>query len=122
PDQTGADGSWNATYAASTYSDNCGEAVTAEFVRAVISNGSTNCNWTVTYNFNVRDVCGNYLNGRSYTRSGSDQTAPTGSGPAAITGVNACMPDQTGADGSWNATYAASTYSDNCGEAVTAEF
>ena len=77
PDQTAADAAWNATLAAGGYSDACGGAVTAELVSAVISPTSTNCNWTVTYNFKVKDACGNYLNGQSYTRSGSDQTPPS---------------------------------------------
>ncbi|MFN8331530.1 MAG: hypothetical protein U0T81_09990 [Saprospiraceae bacterium] len=119
PTQAQADASFDATLAASGYSDHCGGTVTVELVSAVIS--GTKCNWTITYTFKAKDECGNYLNNQSYTRSGGDQTAPTGSAPAAITGVNSCLPTQSEADASFDAALAASGYTDGCGGVVTAE-
>jgi hypothetical protein len=87
--------------------------VTAEFVSAVVS--GTKCGWTVTYTFKVKDECNNYTGNQTYTRSGKDQTAPTGTNPSPITNVNSCLPTQAQADGDFNATLAATGYSDNCG-------
>src|SRR5205085_7107622 len=111
---------FNATLAASGYTDNCGGVVTAVFGSASIT--VTKCGWTVTYTFKVKDECGNLTADQTYTRSGSDQTAPTGTNPTAITGVNSCLPTQTQANADFNATLAASGYSDNCGGTVTAVF
>src|SRR5204862_296181 len=117
PTQTQADADFNAILAASGYTDNCSGAVTATFVSADVS--GTKCAWTVTYTFKVKDECGNLTADQTYTRSGSDQTAPTGTNPTAITGVNSCLPTQTQADADFNATLAASGYSDNCGGTVS---
>ncbi|HNA64007.1 MAG TPA: T9SS type A sorting domain-containing protein [Saprospiraceae bacterium] len=119
PTQSEANASFDAALAASGYSDGCGGTVTAELVSAVVS--GSKCSWSISYTFKVKDECGNALNGQSYTRSGSDQSAPTGSAPAAITGVNACLPTQSEADASFDAALAASGYSDGCGGTVTAQ-
>ncbi|HEX4958950.1 MAG TPA: hypothetical protein VFV46_12280, partial [Lacibacter sp.] len=119
PTQTEANDAFNATLAASGYSDNCGGTVTALMTNATVS--GTKCNWTITYTFSVKDQNDNVLANQTYTRSGGDKTAPTGTAPAAITNVDACLPTQTEADNAFNATLAASGYSDACGGVVTAE-
>jgi hypothetical protein len=95
------------------YTDNCGGAVTATLTNTSVT--GTDCAWTVTYTFSVKDVCGNTLANQSYSNKGSDQTAPTGTNPSPITNVNSCLPTQAQADGDFNATLAATGYSDNCG-------
>lgn len=42
-----------------------------------------NCNWTVTFTFDITDECGNVLEGATATISGGDATKPTISGTAA---------------------------------------
>jgi gliding motility-associated-like protein len=42
-----------------------------------------NCNWTVTFTFDITDECGNVLTGATATISGGDATKPTISGTAA---------------------------------------
>ena len=120
PTQLEADAAFNAIIAVGGYSDNCsGNTVTASLTNAVVT--GTNCSWMITYTFSVADNCGNALPGQIYTRSGSDQTAPTGIAPAAITGVNSCLPTQLEADAAFNAILAAGGYTDNCsGNTVTA--
>ncbi|MBI2730564.1 MAG: T9SS type A sorting domain-containing protein, partial [Sphingobacteriales bacterium] len=48
---------------------------TAELTNTSVT--GTNCAWTVTYTFSIKDVCGNTLANQSYSNTGSDQTAPT---------------------------------------------
>src|SRR4029078_592761 len=119
PTQSQADADFDATLAASGYTDNCGGTVTAQLVSADVS--GTKCDWTVTYTFTVKDECNNTTTNQTYTRSGSDQTAPTGTNPTPITGVNSCLPTQSQADADFDATLAASGYTDNCGGTVTAQ-
>ncbi|MBS4063225.1 MAG: T9SS type A sorting domain-containing protein, partial [Chitinophagaceae bacterium] len=114
PTQTEADNAFNATLAASGYSDACGGVVTAELVSAVVSGDK--CAWSILYTFKVKDECGNYLNNQTYTRSGGDKTAPvlTGTIPAGGTGINACAAPV----GPTEAQIAA-LYTDACGGAIT---
>ena len=118
PTQVQADAAFNSTLAASGYSDACGGVVTAEMVSAVVSGNK--CAWTITYTFRVKDECDNYTSNQTYTRSGGDKTAPTGTNPAPITGLNSCLPTQAQANSAFDATLAASGYSDACGGVVTA--
>src|SRR5204863_239536 len=120
PTQAEADGDFNATLAATGYTPPCGGVVTAQFVSAAVS--GTKCGWTVTYTFKVKEIGRGDTTNQTYTRSGSDQTAPTGTNPSPITGVNSCLPTQAEADGDFNATLAATGYTDNCGGVVTAQF
>src|SRR5205085_12640330 len=96
PTQSQADADFTYTTLLRSYSDNCGGTVTAVFGSADVT--GTKCGWTVTYTFKVKDECGNLTADQTYTRSGSDQTAPTGTNPTAITGVNSCLPTQSQAD------------------------
>ena len=65
---------FNAANAALGYTDNCGGAVTATLTGTAVT--GTNCSWTVTYTYSVKDVCGNTLAGRTYANTGGDKTAP----------------------------------------------
>jgi hypothetical protein len=120
PTQTEANDAFSAILAASGYTDNCtGSTVAAALTSAVVT--GNNCAWMITYTFSVADNCGNALPGQVYTRSGNDQTAPTGTAPTAITGVNSCLPTQLEAITAFNASLAATGYVDNCsGNTVTA--
>mgnify|MGYP000476468640 CR=1 FL=1 len=71
PTQAEADAAFDAVYAASGYSDNCGGAVTASMVSAVVA--GDDCAWTITYTFTVSDVCGNVLGGQSYVRRSEER-------------------------------------------------
>jgi hypothetical protein len=108
---------FNATLAAAGYTDNCGAAVTA--VKTGESITGNDCGWTITYTFSVLDACGNSATGQTYTHSGSDQTAPTGTQPADITNQNACYATALGLN-PFDAAHATSTYTDNCGASVSA--
>jgi hypothetical protein len=108
---------FDAAHVTATYGDNCGASVTA--VKTGESITGDDCGWTITYTYNIVDACGNSLTGETYTRSGSDQTAPTGTPPVAQTGTNACFVDAYTA-APFNPTLAASGYTDNCGGTVTA--
>ena len=92
--------SFNAATAVVGYSDNCGGTVTATLTNTFVT--GTSCAWIVTYTFKVADACGNELTGQTIKHSGSDQTVPTFTVPAAITVykdencTNAVLPAQTG--------------------------
>jgi hypothetical protein len=112
--------SFDATAAASGYTDNCGESVTATLTGTAII--GDNCSWSVIYTFSVTDGC-NTLSGQTITHSGSNQVAPTGTPPLGITGINACYVDEDTKPAGvpdFDATEAASGYLDNNGDAVTA--
>ena len=66
---------FNATNAIQGYSDNCMGPVTATLTNTNIT--GTDCNWTVTYTFDIKDGCNNTLSGQTYSNTGSDQTPPT---------------------------------------------
>jgi hypothetical protein len=76
PTQAAAEAAFNASHAASTYSDACSAAVTATLTQTDVS--GSDCGWMVTYTFKVSDACGNELTGQAYSNSGSDQSG----GPA----------------------------------------
>src|SRR5688500_12964724 len=102
------------------YTDNCGEAVTAQLIGTDVT--GDDCEWTVTYTFTILDECLNPLANQSYSNTGSDQTAPTLTGTpyAGTSGTNACMANATSA-APFSATNAILGYTDNCGEVVTAQ-
>ncbi|MBL7822498.1 MAG: HYR domain-containing protein, partial [Saprospiraceae bacterium] len=110
---------FSATNAILGYTDNCTGALTATLTNTNVT--GTDCGWTVTYTFTVKDVCGNELTGRTYSNTGSDQTAPslTGMPHTGSSGTNACKANAATA-APFNATEAIEGYTDNCGGAVTA--
>src|SRR5688500_19847196 len=75
-----------------------------------------------SYIFTILDECFNPLANQSYSNTGSDQTAPTLTGTpyAGTSGTNACMANAATA-APFSATNAILGYTDNCGEAVTAQ-
>src|SRR5688572_25345234 len=111
---------FSATNAILGYTDNCSEAVTAQLNSTDVT--GDDCDWTVTYTFTILDACLNPLGNQSYSNTGSDQTAPTLTGTpyAGTSGINACMVNATLA-APFSATNAILGYTDNCGEAVTAQ-
>jgi len=66
---------FDAVAVAANYSDNCGGNVTVNLTGT--NQSGDDCSWTLTYTYDVVDVCGNTLTGESITHTGSDQTAPT---------------------------------------------
>jgi hypothetical protein len=101
---------FNAYNAKQGYSDNCGGMVTAELTGTSVT--GTNCSWTVTYTFKVKDECGNELTNRSYSNTGSDQTAPVVTVPSNIN--VSYNPSSCGAV----VNYTVSAF-DNCSGAIT---
>lgn len=65
---------FNTTNAIQGYTDNCSGAVSATLTGTNVS--GSDCSWTVTYTFSVKDVCGNTLAGQTYSNSGGDHTPP----------------------------------------------
>ncbi len=105
--------SFDAAAAAGGYSDNCGGTVIATETGTEVITGSDATGWTVTYTFKVVDSAGNELTGQTYTHTGSDQTAPTGTTTAGSSGTDACL-SAAGGLFSFDATAAAGGYTDNC--------
>ena len=105
------------TAIAALYSDNCGGAITV--VKTSASTG-TDCQWTVTYTYSIKDKCGNEVLPRpTVVYSGADQTAPTlGSNtfPVGATLINSC---QSAAPVGPTEAAIAALYADNCGGAIT---
>uniref|UniRef100_UPI00143166EE T9SS type A sorting domain-containing protein n=1 Tax=Maribellus sediminis TaxID=2696285 RepID=UPI00143166EE len=104
---------WTVANAITGYSDNCGQAVSAS-LDSTRTTGD-DCDWTVTYYYTVFDECLNPLEVQSYVHNGGDKTAPTGSEPSDVTGINDCQPTQTEAEAEFDAVTVALNYSDNCG-------
>jgi len=121
PTQDAAEAAFDATSAATGYTDACGGEVTAELTDADVT--GDDCAWTVTYTYKVVDDCDNELTGLTYTDEGGSSTAPTAPTVpyAGTTGIDSCMPTQTAAEDAFNATNAASGYTAQCGGTVTAE-
>ena len=112
---------FNAVTAAAGYTDNCGGVVTATLTNTAVT--GDNCAWTLVYTFSIADACGNILTDQKITHTGGDKTAPTGTAPAGITGINACFVNATTVPvgtPAFNATAAAAAYTDNCGATVLA--
>jgi HYR domain len=103
---------------AALYSDNCGGTITV--VKTTVTTG-TDCGWTVTYTYSIKDKCGNEVTSKpTQVFSGSDQTAPsigTNTFPVGQTGINSCY-SATLPVGPLEAAVAA-LYTDNCGGLIT---
>jgi len=112
---------FNAIATAAGYTDNCSGTVTATLNSTTVA--GDNCAWSVTYTFTVADACGNELANQKIVHTGGDRTAPTGTAPKGITGINACYVSQntipTGTP-AFDAVKAAAGYTDNCGSILTA--
>ncbi|MFZ1424399.1 MAG: HYR domain-containing protein, partial [Saprospiraceae bacterium] len=106
---------FSAANAIQGYTDNCLGAVTATLTNSVVT--GTDCNWTVTYTFSVKDICNNILANQSYSNTGKDLTPPTivcavGSPFTRTTTLGYCGYIVSGTE--FNATA-----TDNCGGSVT---
>jgi gliding motility-associated-like protein len=107
---------FNTLNVAQYYEDSCGGAVTITLDDTVVL--GDDCNWTVSYVFTVT-ACGVELTPQEIVYNGSNQTAPTGTAPAGITGINACLANAKTAVPAFDATAAAAGYKDACNKAVT---
>src|SRR5207237_8936049 len=58
-------------HAVDGYTDNCLGTVTATLTATNVT--GTDCNWTVTYTYTVKDVCGNALPGQTYFNTDIDK-------------------------------------------------
>ncbi len=95
---------------ASLYTDNCGGPIT---VTKTGTPTGTDCSWSVTYTYTVRDKCNNYVTTvPSVTYTGGDTEAPQLAGvlPGGAVG-NVCYADRPAAP---LATDIALLYTDNC--------
>ncbi|NOU39331.1 MAG: HYR domain-containing protein, partial [Ferruginibacter sp.] len=104
---------------AALYSDNCGGAITV--VKTTVTTG-TDCAWTVTYTYSIKDKCGNEVTPKpTQVFSGADATAPVlitaGTFPVGNTvSINGCIGS---APVGPTAAAIAALYSDNCGGTIT---
>ena len=97
------------------YMDNCTtiDATSISLISPAAGSG-VDCNWDVTYVYNVTDDCGNVLGSESWVISGSDTEAPTGTAPSGTTGIASCLSGASAAAPAFNATTVATAYSDDC--------
>jgi len=79
---------------ATGYTDICsGQSVAANIINesAVLSTGSSDCNWTVTFEYDVEDACNKKLEDESFTVSGGDMTKPSNNNPVGnLTDIDGC--------------------------------
>ncbi len=105
---------------AALYIDNCGGTVTVVRTGGRSQN-STNCAWSYTYSYSIKDPCGNEVTPiPTITISGGDKTAPslTGVLPLGATNMNLCF---SAIPVGPTAAEIAALYTDNCsGNTVTA--
>jgi hypothetical protein len=100
------------------YTDNCTPTASLTVVKTGAPTGN-NCEWSVTYNYLITDLCGN-TSTASVTYSGGDKTAPslTGVLPVGQTNMNLCF---SAIPVGPTAAAIAALYTDNCsGNTVTA--
>jgi hypothetical protein len=97
---------------AALYSDNCSEVLVT---KSGTPTGS-DCEWSVTYSYTVKDVCENMASTLNVTYSGGDTQAPQLTKGATIPtgelGLNSCFSDKTQGPTEEDI---ASLFSDNCG-------
>jgi len=108
--------SFEAALAVGGYSDGCAVTLSAvETGSEVITGGDCAVpgGWTVTYTFKVVDGCGNELTGQTYTHTGADSSAPTGTPPTGTSGIDACFANALTAT-PFDPGAAAVGYSDDC--------
>ncbi len=103
---------------ATGYTDNCSTINAASISLTSTVDSGDDCNWDVTYTYNVSDACGNTLGSETWIISGSDTDAPTGTSPTGTTGINACATNALTAVPAFNAIAAAAGYSDDCNNAT----
>src|SRR5678816_1419093 len=101
---------------AALYSDNCTGAITASLISSSVT--GSDCSWTATYTYSVKDACNNAADNAVVVYTGGDTEAPTLSGtlPGGASG-NLCKSAATPAP---SEASIAALYSDNCTGAITA--
>src|SRR5688572_22576300 len=113
------------TAVAALYSDNCDMAVTASLIDTVHTAGNTDCEWTITYNYEIEDNCSNVTE-CSVVYSGGDTEAPAlvdemiTCSSLDVDDQNICLSTASAFNGEILETAVAARYSDNCDMAVTA--
>src|SRR5687768_17140353 len=105
------------------YTDDCG-TVTATFGSESFTMGSTQCAWTLNRIYTISDGCAANNFDVTMVYSGGDEDPATGTTPAPVTDINACM---SIADFPYTTLFRAdetaleTAYTDDCGT-VTATF
>ncbi|WP_152604854.1 T9SS type A sorting domain-containing protein [Psychroserpens jangbogonensis] len=98
------------------YSDNCGDVIVTPFEPNI---SGTDCGWTATYEYEIKDTCGNKLPNIEIVNSGADTMAPELDGeiPLGENTVNACKDSDLGEP---TEEEIAELFSDNCAD-ITAD-
>src|SRR5678809_1335976 len=115
PDKAAAAAAFSSTNALAGYSDVCsGTNLTATLTNTTVD--GSDCSWTITYTYTVKDACNNPLAGQTYKTVGADITAPslTGAAYSQVGSVNSCKPDNAAAAAAFSSTNALTGYSDEC--------
>uniref|UniRef100_UPI00059014E6 T9SS type A sorting domain-containing protein n=1 Tax=Psychroserpens mesophilus TaxID=325473 RepID=UPI00059014E6 len=98
------------------YTDNCGDVVVTPFEPNIVGD---DCGWTATYEYEIKDTCGNKLPNLVIVNSGEDTMAPELDGeiPMGENTVNACKDSDLGEP---TEEEIAALFSDNCTD-ITAD-
>ncbi|WP_040254843.1 T9SS type A sorting domain-containing protein, partial [Psychroserpens mesophilus] len=98
------------------YTDNCGDVVVTPFEPNIVGD---DCGWTATYEYEIKDTCGNKLPNLVIVNSGEDTMAPELEGeiPMGMNSVNACKDSDLGEP---TEEEIAALFSDNCTD-ITAD-
>ncbi|WP_425075163.1 hypothetical protein [Psychroserpens sp. S379A] len=94
------------------YTDNCGDVIITPFKVFIAGD---DCGWTATYEYEIKDTCGNKLPNLVIENSGADTMAPELEGeiPMGSNTVNACKDSDLGEP---TEEEIAALFSDNCAE------
>ncbi|WP_158611384.1 hypothetical protein, partial [Mangrovimonas spongiae] len=103
---------FDADAVALNYTDDCND-VTVNLTDTTVT--GTDCEWTLTYTYEVVDNCGNALEGEELIHNGSDQDAPTGTAPEGEANHNGCMADAE-SELPFDADAVALNYTDDCND------
>ncbi|MEY8849328.1 T9SS type A sorting domain-containing protein, partial [Psychroserpens sp. XS_ASV72] len=98
------------------YTDNCGDVIITPYEPVIEGD---DCGWTATYEYEIKDSCGNKLPNLVIENSGADTMPPTLDGeiPMGQNSVNACIDSDLGEP---TEEEIAELFSDNCTE-ITAD-
>uniref|UniRef100_UPI003D649503 T9SS type A sorting domain-containing protein n=1 Tax=Psychroserpens mesophilus TaxID=325473 RepID=UPI003D649503 len=98
------------------YTDNCGDVIVTPFEPNIVGD---DCGWTATYEYEIKDTCGNKLPNLQIVNSGADTMAPELEGeiPMGMNTVNACKDADLGEP---TEEEIAELFSDNCTD-ITAD-
>ncbi len=98
------------------YTDNCGDVIITPFEPVMAGD---DCEWSFTYEYEIKDSCGNKLPNLVIVNSGADTMPPVLEGeiPMGMNSVNACIDSDLGEP---TEEEIAALFSDNCAE-ITAD-